>query len=332
MPKGNPGGNPEVLVAAAEAKKKDAEERTEKAITALVKSGAEITFESVAQEAGVSVPYLYKYEELKERIKQLRDQQKQAKRKRSKKPQSFQPASDKSKAVLIYNLKEDNKRLRSEIDEHRRHIEVVQGRLYELGAVAEENHRLRQQLEKITEELQQTRQKLDEYLLAHPTANPKVTAINAKRQLVTPASKDEPEEDAGREELKERLQRIGVRLNAPLQKIMDSKTDEEVSNAVSAVEEYLTTGKKVKSKAGLFRKALSENWEPNLTDEERNLSQASDDFVEWFDLAKTQGIVQASQGTKDGILVLETTGHWTKFADLVDKGWTLEYLRERSRR
>jgi hypothetical protein len=116
VPKGNPGGNPDILMATAEAKKKDALERTEKAIAELIKSGENITFKSVAKKAGVSVPYLYKYDELKERIQHLREQQKKEVRKRSKKPQSFQPASDQSKSVLIYNLKEENKRLREEIN------------------------------------------------------------------------------------------------------------------------------------------------------------------------------------------------------------------------
>lgn len=76
VPKGNPGGNPDLLVAAAEAKKNEAIAKTEKAISELSKAGVEITFRSIAEAAGVSVSYLYKYEELKDRIKHLREQQK----------------------------------------------------------------------------------------------------------------------------------------------------------------------------------------------------------------------------------------------------------------
>ena len=70
----------------------------------------------------------------------------------------------------------------------------------------------------------------------------------------------------------------------------------------------------------------------NLTDEERKISQVTDDFSEWFKLAKEQGIVQASQGTKDGIVVMETTGEWTPMTTMLEKGWTLEYLQQRSKR
>ena len=105
-----------------------------------------------------------------------------------------------------------------------------------------------------------------------------------------------------------------------------------VDNAISAVEEYLSTGKKVKSKAGLLRKALEESWIPNLTEEERAISKADDSFSEWFKLAKEQGIVKASQGTPQGILVLEPSDEWTPMQTMIEKGWTLEYLQERSKR
>ena len=129
-----------------------------------------------------------------------------------------------------------------------------------------------------------------------------------------------------------RLKNVGVRLNKKLKEIIESLSIEEVQNAVSAVEEYLATGKKVKSKAGLLRKALEESWMPNLTEEERAISQTKDTFSDWYKLAKEEGIVQASQGTKKGILVLEPTGEWTQFEAMLEKGWTLKYLEERTRR
>ena len=321
MPKSNPKGNPDILMATAEAKRKDALERTEKAIAELVRAGANITFKSIAEKAGVSVPYLYKYDELKERIQHLRNQQKKQVRKRSRKPQSFQPASDNSKQVIIQNLKEDNKKLRGEIDKQKKHIEVVQAKLYELSRVAEENNRLRQQLNQATTELATTKKQLDDYLLANPNSHPKVTSIDSKRKLITSVN----------DNLKLKLSELGVRMNATLKKIIESKSNNEINNALSAVEEYLATGTKVKSKAGLLRKALEENWIPNLTDEERKISQVTDDFSEWFKLAKEQGIVQASQGTKDGIVVLEPTGQWTPLTTMLEKGWTLEYLQQRSK-
>ncbi len=113
---------------------------------------------------------------------------------------------------------------------------------------------------------------------------------------------------------------------------IQAKTQLEIHNAISAVEEYLATDKKIKSKAGLLRKALEESWVPNLTDEERRLSQVIDTFSQWFQLAKEQGLVQASQGTKEGIIVLESTGEWTPLTTMIERGWTLEYMQQRNKR
>ena len=42
--------------------------------------------------------------------------------------------------------------------------------------------------------------------------------------------------------------------------------------------------------------------------------------------------VQASQGTKEGIIVMEATGEWTPLSTMLEKGWTLEYLQQRSKK
>ncbi len=57
----NPLGNPETLVKAAQAKKEDAAKRLEAAIQKVLDSGETITFRAVAETAGLSVSYLYKY-------------------------------------------------------------------------------------------------------------------------------------------------------------------------------------------------------------------------------------------------------------------------------
>lgn len=232
VPKGNPGGNPDLLVAAAEIKKKEAINKTEKAISSLSKAGEEITFRSIAAKAGVSVSYLYKYEELKDRIKHLREQQKREVRKKSPRPQQYQPASDKSKAVLIYNLREENKRLRLEIEGLRKHIEVVQGRLYELSMVAEENTRLQRQLEKITQELQECHNfKVVDTISA--SNDSKVTSLDRKRSKHNEIS----------DKIKAKLEKIGIKLNTTLTKTIKSCASEEMALfAIEALSEALEHG------------------------------------------------------------------------------------------
>lgn len=189
--------------------------------------------------------------------------------------------------------------------------------------MAQENQILKQQLEKVTTELSLTKTELDKYLLSNPNAHPKVASIDTKRKINNSINNDE---------LKSKTSDWGIKMNAKLYEIIKTKSEAEVNDAIKAVEEYISTGKKVNSKAGLFRKALEENWIPNLTDEERKIANVSDEFSEWFKLAREQGLVRASQGTKEGIIVMEATGEWTPLTVMLKKGWTLEYLQQRSER
>lgn len=48
--------------------------------------------------------------------------------------------------------------------------------------------------------------------------------------------------------------------------------------------------------------------------------------------SKKQGLVVASQTTEKVILVLQTTGEWTPLNSLiVEKGWTIKYLKQRNK-
>jgi hypothetical protein len=222
------------------------------------------------------------------------------------------------------------------------------GELYRIGTKLDLFDRINNQSIKQAEEikllkleLEQTRNELDICKSKLIENNPKVTSISKKiergsapnslRQAQVSFQQSSNNQDVD-SQLQTKLSDIGVKLNATLKKIIESKTEQQIDNALSAVEEYLASDKKVKSKAGLLRKALKENWTPNLTDEERQINQVTDTFSEWFKLAKDQGIVQASQSTPKGIIVLEPTGEWTPLEVMIEKGWTLEYLQKRTER
>lgn len=242
MPKGNPRGNPDKLKEAAEAKKEEALEKTEKAIVELTKAGQSISFPTVAKAADVSVSYLYKYDEIKERIAHLREQQKRTTRKSS--ILHTQPASDKSKAVIIHTLKEENKKLRAEIEGLRRHIEVIQGRAYELERVGEENTRLKRQLEDIRRELEECRSR---HPAEPPTDNPKVTPIDRRKTRgITDPIKDE-------------LDRLGIKLNSTLTRIIKAADEQTVLDAIAALEEEMKTNE-VGNPGGFLFRAIKERW------------------------------------------------------------------------
>ena len=316
------------LNAVQQTRKKDCIERTEKAIAKLLQNNERVSFGAVARIANVSVSYLYKYPEIKERIQALRHQQV----KNTRKLTSSQTASEKSKQVIIKQLRERINNLEWEKKELKKQNEKMTGELYRIGIkldffdrISHETKRQAEEIKKLKIDLENTTNELNSCQIKLVENNPKVTSITSKIEQ----SNNHQEIDS---ELKAKLSDLGVRLNATLKKIILSKTQQEVDNAISAVEEYLSTGKKVKSKAGLLRKALEESWIPNLTEEERVISKADESFSEWFKLAKDQGIVKASQGTSKGILVLESSDKWTPMQTMIEKGWTLEYLQERSKR
>jgi predicted RNase H-like nuclease (RuvC/YqgF family) len=242
------------LDAVQQQRKQDCLDRTEKAISKLLQNNERVSFGAIARIANVSVSYLYKYSEVKDRIQEIRDQQVKNTRKLTR-PQT---ASEKSKQVIIQQLRERINTLEWEKKELKKQNEKMTGELYRIGTKLDLFDRVNSQAIKQVEEIKQlklelesTKNELDICKSKLIENNPKVTSIQKKIQE---------------------------------------------------------------------------------TNEERQLSQVNDTFSEWFKLAKDQGIVQASQGTPKGILVLESTGDWTSLETMIEKGWTLEYLQQRTER
>ena len=348
------------LEAHAQQKRESAIKRTEEAIARLIEEKRPVNFKTVSEKSGVSRTWLYKEPEIKDRINQIKN--KPTNKYRPKKKVDNQLTNQPIYLSQIDELKTQIKKLETENYALKNHLEVVYGMtepqlLEKVKILQQENEALKMRLQGSSHEANQqlldrihslelenqkliketgqvdqlktdlvlAQQKLREYEQAKDSSQPKLIVLEQKKP-------NSISNDSILENLKPRLKDVGVRLNKTLTELIESLEKEQVQNAVSAVEEYLATGKKVKSKAGLLRKALKESWTPNLTDEERVINQTKDTFSEWYKLAKEEGIVQASQGTKKGILVLEPTGEWTPFEAMLEKGWTLEYLEERARK
>ena len=101
--------------------------RADAALRQLVKEGRAITFPNVAETAGVSVSWLYKQSEIKQRIQDLRAQQRQnmAGIIQEGKEKTLAAAKD----AVIATLKQQIKDLRAENRELRKQIEVAYGQL-----------------------------------------------------------------------------------------------------------------------------------------------------------------------------------------------------------
>ena len=259
----NPQGNPDTLVKAALAKKEDATERLEKAIKKVVDSGETITFRAVAETAGLSVSYLYKYPEIKNKIAHLRSQQQAEVGGIANNFPQVQPASDKSKAVLLSKLREENRGLRAENEGLRKHIQVVQGRVVELRHVEAENTRLKQRVEELVRALLEA----------------KVTPINSKQLAQSPIG----------DQIKDELKRLKIKLNSTLNQKIKLLPEERVIAAIEALKDQLTR-RQIQNPGGWLASAIEEGWvKSESLQQEKSLY--TDGFEEWYASSVASGKV-----------------------------------------
>ena len=121
--------DPAPLALASERKSQDAIARARAAIIALHDAGAPITFQGVAQQAGVSRQWLYKNTPLRAEIEKLRGHQMGTRR-----VPVAQRASDASLRQRNETLSHENKRLRAENTELKDELAALLGERRAAGA------------------------------------------------------------------------------------------------------------------------------------------------------------------------------------------------------
>lgn len=304
----------EALQEAAASKAKESAQRVELALDKMLKQGQLINFKSVAHVANVSTAYLYKQTELRNRIETLRDEQKN----RSK-PKQPPPASDNSKAVIIYNLRAENKKIRTEIDELRKINESLTGRLYQLQDASNLAERFKTENAELKQQLEECRR----YQIkppASPPDHPKVTSLEKKRTGRSGIS----------DNIKQQLIDSGIQLNSTLTKTIKSASESTVLNAIAAFKEAMATDNIEKPGAWL-KSAIEDGWLPNEPLASETAIGVKNEFAQWFELASSMGIARARQETQEGFMIQDSTGQWLAWESFVESGWTLEYLKKRAR-
>ena len=295
----------EALQEAAAQKSKEAALRVDKALENMVKQGHKISFKSVAQTANVSTAYLYKQEDLRNRIESLRDQQKQ-----QSKPKKIPPASENSKAVIINNLREENKRLRAANDGLRRANEGITGRLHQLLGMDELAERLKRENEELKQQLEECHsrhtapkhedtinifQKQNEKLsleierlteenteLKNKLARNTLKSSNKVTQIKRPTI---PVPDSVKAELKE----LKIKINNTLRRLICSNPEEVVLESIGALR-YAVLNNQVKNPSGFLVKAIKYRWKaPEDTlkhiatsKQPEGEHQFPEGFEEWF--------------------------------------------------
>lgn len=231
--------NPDGLSQNAQQKSDSTRERTNKAISELIKLGKTINFHTVASAAGVSIAYLYKHEDIKQRIDQLRKQQSSIKGLPQK-----QGVSDDSKKTVNTTLKLRIRELDAEVRGLRNHIEVIQGIALqvpdlnrELELLKAENSRLNIQLNELKFENSRLNEQLNAYSASNLPKQPltpksKVTSLADKRTLQSTIT----------DKIKAQLAELKINLNSTLTKTIKSAPEELVLGAIEALKEAIANG------------------------------------------------------------------------------------------
>ena len=301
----------EALQEAAAHKAQEAQERVEKALERMIKQNQRINFQAVAQSANVSTAYLYKYPEIKQRIITLRDQQKN-----QSKPKLAPVASDNSKAVIIYNLREETKRLRGEMVELRRANEALTGKLYQVQSSQDLAERLKTENELL-------KQQLDSLCRQTEISNDSFAPFDLKDSKVSSLDKKRIERSDVNDKIKSELDSLGIKLNTTLSKTIKSTSGEFVLSAIQALKEAMASGN-IERPGGWLNAAIKDGWKPN----EKYVKKGEwTSFNEWFNLARKQGLIVAStKGDDDKLYVFTPDGTRLPFEQMLAE-YPLEKLR-----
>jgi len=266
-------------------RKQEAFDRAERAIRSVLLNGERLSFASVAREARLSVAYLYKYPDLRRRIQLLRSQQEEQGRNKVKLP----PASAKSQQSVIQHLKTRIKELQIERDAQKKQIAALTGQVYELNSDKWHFERIRDENGRLSKQLAELKQ------LHRERGDPPLSAM---REISA--------------DVKAQLAKLDIRLSLSLSQRIVTYAELRVLNAIAVVREAASAGQ-VRSKIRLFIKALDQGWEPG---EDVVAKREALEFSRWFDSAKAKGLVIASRGTPNGIIVLTAEQKWVSYLEM----------------
>ena len=227
-----------ILTETQAARKQETSEKVYKAIDRLQKIGAKINFQTIAKEANVSVPYLYKYPELKAHIAQLRNQQSSMPSSTTVQP----PVTAKAHSQIVERLKKRIHELEADLSEIRRKNEALAGQVYRVHSLIEQVERQKEIIETLENRLKPASQQATES---------KVIPLNKKSSVVS-------------ERILGELNEIGIELNNNLIKVIQSTTESDILAAIEYYK-YEQERTNIENPGGWLARAIKERWKkPNV--------------------------------------------------------------------
>ncbi len=244
-----------ILTSTQATRKQSTLEKVHKAIERLQKIGAKINFQTIAKEASVSVPYLYKYPELKAHITQLRNQQSSM----ASDPAVPPPVTAKAHSQIVERLKKRIIELEASLSQIKRKNEVLAGQVYRVHSLQEQVERQKEIIETLESRLESARKQ---------EGSGKVIPLNQKSKVISNRILDE-------------LDEIGIELNNNLTKLIKEAYESDVLAAIEYYK-YEQSRTNIDNPGGWLARAIKGSWKKsdNLQSSlnEGNLSKKSDIF------------------------------------------------------
>lgn len=215
------------------ARKQETLEKVNKAIERLQKIGAKINFQTIAKEANVSVPYLYKYPELKAHIAQLRNQQSSM----PSSPTLQPPVTAKAHSQIVERLKKRIHELEKDNSELKRKNEALAGQVYRVHSLQEQIERQKEIIETLENRLKSANQQ---------KTDAKVIPLTQKSQFISDLILSE-------------LNQLGIQLNDNLKKLIISVPESDVLDAIEYYK-YEEDRTYIDNPGGWLARAIKGHW------------------------------------------------------------------------
>lgn len=152
--------------------------------------------------------------------------------------------------MIIQNLREDNKRLRAEIDGLRRINEGLAGRLYQIQEASDIASRLKIENEQLKRQLSELQQQNSISKIDNPKVIP-LAKSRGSRSTISP-------------QIQEHLDLLGIQLNSTLIKVIKAaESPEIVLDAIEAFKEAQAS-QNIYKPAAWLKYAIEKCWKPNI--------------------------------------------------------------------
>ena len=233
----------------AQAKRKEIKrEQVLKAIEVVRQQGAKLTFQNIADVAGCSVSYLYKWDDIKAYIHEVQERQNTTLNELKTKEEKSGVHSLKT----LHEVAKDRIRsLEAKIEELERQNKILRGHVAEIHELKDENQRLHRQLKE------------------HLSPTPSIKVVPISKATITTTDKTSDEN-----ELISTIKALGIKVSKKLREEIEGREPEQVKLSIKAFEQYRASHD-VKHQEACLLQMIKDEAQPNTESKTESKPQST---------------------------------------------------------